>query len=584
MSGIRLHAALPLGDAGHLERGRDLLLPDDPTAVDAPPGTLLNDWLGAEGRVRAHERAERVMAAWRERVDPFLTRGGICLGHTHTGHLLTDVFLELARIEVGIEAFLESEPAGRVELHGADPALARTLAGMLAQAGARPEVIGAGPLPRYPISFARSVRRGRLAPLREATSLRGRPRGQVLIQAFRHLTRLWSALPARGVEPVLDPVVLPGLPRRELALRAWRGGFIGHPGRRAVRRSHTEVAAAIDSVPAPPPADRASLAELADQRALLLLRQVAGDTLARAGVFRAAARRGVRTAVVPSDTATYARTFASATSDLGCTLVYVQHGFFGDQWRIDGKLVPYVEGLEAERVAVWGPRDARRLEDQARGEVVVTGNPGVSSQPLRTRGGAAALVLLQPVGRSSLAFDVRAARRYAEEALAGLAAARFAGPVVLRPHPLDLMSLTGLETHGLRPTVEQRAPLERALTDARLCIGTVSTATLEAIRAGVPTAFLDVTGATFPWPFDPAGPLPRATDRASLAELLAELGRAPDAAASEAAAEALGAQPDALDGSRSWSSRRCARRSRAASHGGRPRPRPPARAGARRCP
>ena len=483
------------------------------------------------------------MAAWRDRVDPLLTRGGICLPHVHTGHLQADVFLATARIAAALPAFVASQRPERVEVHGADHELAAALVAALEVPAA---VVGEGPPPRYPIGFSRSVRRGRLAPLREAVGLPGRPRGSVLIQPFRHLTGLWSALPARGVEPVLDLALLPGLPARELLARVRRGGFVGHPGARATRRSRTALHEALAGA-AEPGGELDPIAALAERRAIELLRQLGGDTFARGEAFRSAARRGVRTAVVPSDTGAYARTFASATGDLETSRVAVQHGFYGDLWRLDGKLVPYADGVEAERVAVWSERDAERLRGAALGQVVVTGNPGAQAQAASAQAGEAALVLLQPLGASTLTFDVRAARRYAEEALIGLAGAGFAGPVVLRPHPLDRMSYAGLETHGLSVSMDATTGMAQALLSSRLCIGTVSTATLEAVQAAVPTVFLDVTGVPLPWPFDGSGALPRATDGASLANALGDLGRHPDEATLAVAQEALGARPDALE-------------------------------------
>jgi hypothetical protein len=486
------------------------------------------------------------MAAWRERVDAPLTRDGVCLPHVHTGHLQSDAFLATARIAAALPAFVASERPERVEVHGADAALAAALVAALHALGVPATAIGEGPAPRYPIGFSRSVRRGRLAPVREAVGVPGRPRGSVLIQPFRHLTDLWAALPARGVEPVLDPALLPGLPARELLARVRRGGLIGHPGARAVRRSRAAVHAALAKA-GEPPLELDPIAALAERRATALLRQLAGDTFARAGAFRSAARRGVRTAVVPSDTGAYARMFASATRELGTSRVTVQHGFYGDLWRLDGTLVPYADGVEAERVAVWSARDAERLRAAARGEITVTGNPGAAAPPPRRDPGRTALVLLQPPGPSTLAFDVRGARRYAEEALAGLAAAGFSGPVVLRPHPLDRMSHAELDSHGLSAVVDASASLADALRDARLCIGTMSTATLEAITAGVATVFLDVTGVALPWPFDGSGALPRAIDRVSLADALGALGAEPEDITRAAADEALGVRPGALD-------------------------------------
>jgi hypothetical protein len=347
---------------------------------------------------------------------------------------------------------------------------------------------------------------------------------------------------------VLDPALLPPLPPRELAARALRGGFIGNAGGIALRRSHAALSEALASISDAALSLDDPVAALAERRAVELLRQLAGGTFAQASVFRAAARQGVRIAVVPSDTAPYARTFSSATRDIGGTLVAVQHGFWADLWRNGKALVPYADGVEADRVAVWSQLDAERLRGAAAGEVIVTGNPGtIPAADTVPERGRAALVLLQPAGPSELFFDVRAAHHYVETALGALSAARFTGPVVLRPHPLDRMNYMGIETHGLHLLIDTQPALIDAFQAARLCIGTLSTATLEAVRAGVPTVFLDVTGARLPWPFDGSGALPRASDVPSLAELLRTLGPRADDVGQAAAQEALGARPGAVE-------------------------------------
>ena len=542
---VRLHGALPAGGA-ELVPGRDLLLPDDPAAAEAPAGTLLHDWLDPTTRRGAQEDADRAMAAWRDRVDGALSPEGICLPAVFAGHLQADAFLSVTRIAAAIPAFVAAERPSRAELHAVEPQLAEALATALAGLGVSASIGPLAPPPSYPIALARSVRSSRLTPLREALGMPGRPRGTALIQPFRNLSSLWSALPARGIEPVLDPFLPPALPPRELAARVVSGGFIGHPGAGARRRSRALLRQTLAAVAEPARHAGDPLAALAERRALEVLRQLAGDTMALAGVFRAAVRRGVRTAVVPSDTAPYARTFAAATRELGGTLVRVQHGFYSDLWRLDGALVPYVDGLEAERVAVWAPRDAERLKGVARGEVSVTGNPGAAELEGAGGDGTAAVVLLQSASPDTLSFDVRASRRYAGEALAGLAAAGFRGPVILRPHPLDRSDYSRLAAGTPRASVRSGGSLAAVLARARLCVGTLSTGTLEAVASGVPTVFLDVSSAALPWPFDGSGALPRATDGASLADVLQAI-EAPAERARAAAREALGARPDAVE-------------------------------------
>jgi hypothetical protein len=75
------------------------------------------------------------------------------------------------------------------------------------------------------------------------------------------------------------------------------------------------------------------------------------------------------------------------------------------------------------------------------------------------------------------------------------------------------------------------------LASADLCVGALSSATLQGAVLGVPTVFLDVSGAARPWPFDGSeGALPLARDAAELAELAATA----RGGAAGGAAEALG--------------------------------------------
>ncbi len=79
-----------------------------------------------------------------------------------------------------------------------------------------------------------------------------------------------------------------------------------------------------------------------------------------------------------------------------------------------------------------------------------------------------------------------------------------------------------------------------------LCVGPLSTATLQASVAGVPTAFLSLAETRLPWPFDGSGAFPTARDADELARLLPEVvaGRVSGA---EVATEALGLRADAVD-------------------------------------
>jgi hypothetical protein len=88
----------------------------------------------------------------------------------------------------------------------------------------------------------------------------------------------------------------------------------------------------------------------------------------------------------------------------------------------------------------------------------------------------------------------------------------------------------------VRLALDASTPIEDLLASADVCVGALSTATLQAAALGVHTVFLDVSGATRPWPFDGApGALPAAYGAQELAQLIEQ-----GPAAADAAATALG--------------------------------------------
>jgi hypothetical protein len=90
-------------------------------------------------------------------------------------------------------------------------------------------------------------------------------------------------------------------------------------------------------------------------------------------------------------------------------------------------------------------------------------------------------------------------------------------------------------------SVDQTTPIEPLLGTAGLCVGALSTATLQSAALGVPTVFLDVSGIERPWPFDGAADaLPRVTGHDGSLDAVPDPPRA-------AAREALGARADATE-------------------------------------
>jgi hypothetical protein len=550
---VRVHDSSAGLHPARLAPGHDLVLhaPGHHGAT-LPAGTLLDDWLTREDRAAVDLEANRHLVRWRKDNDAALTIRGVCLPHVHEGELLADVFLRERRVFDGVRAAFRRGRPQRVALHGVDGELADALEVLLGQLGvALAGVHAPGPSPRYPLVFSRAARRrGRLAgALREGLGAPARARGEVLVKPYWHLAALWRALPQAGLRPVVDPAMLPSLPPRELLALVRRGGFIGHPGAVARRRSRAALRHALERLaqPGDDPFDG-----LVQRRAAAFFSMRAADTLAHVDTLRRSFAPGrVRTAVVPSDGTPDGRMIFIAGRDSGVELLQVQHGFHASLWDVDGRPAPYIDGLVADRVAMWSERDAEAFAPFARGRVTATGNPGAVAlqASARASGDGPALVLLQGTAGGSVAMDARTPFRHVAAALEALAAVRPGGEVVLRPHPLDTADYEAgaPPARGLRVQVERGGPIEPLLAGASLCVGALSTATLQAAVAGVPTVFLNSTGLRLAWPFDGSGDFPYAEDAEGLAARIDEVLAAAGVPGAEAATEALGLRQDAVE-------------------------------------
>jgi hypothetical protein len=169
--------------------------------------------------------------------------------------------------------------------------------------------------------------------------------------------------------------------------------------------------------------------------------------------------------------------------------------------------------------------------------------------PIRPPTRARSAILVEYPSRMSARVGGRIGMRHVYVALKALSLARPGTDVVIRPHPSDpnprAYAVLAARYPLLRVSVDGRTGIEAFIREVDLCIGAVSTATLQALALGVPTVFLDVSGTTRPWPFDGApDALPRATDADALAELLT-VAYDLEPPGRQAAIEALGVRGDA---------------------------------------
>ena len=117
---------------------------------------------------------------------------------------------------------------------------------------------------------------------------------------------------------------------------------------------------------------------------------------------------------------------------------------------------------------------------------------------------------------------------------------------MIRPHPSDRHAdayLRGPE--GLRTELDTTTPIEELLTKVDLCIGSMSTATLQAGVLGVPVVHLEVAGYRRPWPLD-GSVVPTAGDADELAEAVRRVLADPEVSGRSELREALGVRPGAV--------------------------------------
>lgn len=285
-----------------------------------------------------------------------------------------------------------------------------------------------------------------------------------------------------------------------------------------------------------------------DAHALVTMRRIAGETLAHVSHARRALAGGnVRLGMIPFDSVERARMLLVAMDAAGIPSLLVQHGFL----ERDGG--PPEMAL-ADHLAIWSERDRSVSSDRSPLSITVTGNPGAAHladrAPVRPATFGRSIILVDYPGRVSARIDSRVSMRHVETALDALAAVRPGTRAVIRPHPSDLYHEAYLELAPARGALEVEVDAETAieplLASGDLCIGSLSTATLQACALGVPTVVLDVTGISRAWPFC-KGALSVGTQADELANAIAVALASHEIAGRDAALEALGVRADATE-------------------------------------
>jgi hypothetical protein len=512
--------------------------------VSLPHGVALDDFLGSTARIAVDAQARELYRRWRADRAPALTLEGVDLTSIWELEMMAQCFLPVARLLHALPPALLTIGTSSVVTRGLD-------AGMVRLVRVTSSASGVAVQPASETSPTYDPVRRRPSRLTHAVNCTGVPprvRGEIICMPY------WSLYPAiaalarrpRGLRPVAARVLLPGLGAPRAIGVAAKGGWMGVAGERLCEASRKQVTAAISQAGVSGMDD--PLEAAIDAHALETLSRIAGETLAHVWhARRALAGSNVRLGMIPFDGEECARMLLVATDAAGIPSLLVQHGFLEREGGTS-------EMASANHLAIWSERDRPPPSDRDPLTVTVTGNPGAAHladrTPARPIACGRSIILVDYPGRLTARTDSRVSMRHVATALDALAAARPGTRAVIRPHPSDLYPEAYLELvparGGLKLEVDVQTAIEPLLESVDLCIGSLSTATLQACALGVPTVVLDVTGIERAWPFR-KGSLSVGVQADELADAIAAALVSREIAGRDAALAALGVRADAAD-------------------------------------
>ena len=179
----------------------------------------------------------------------------------------------------------------------------------------------------------------------------------------------------------------------------------------------------------------------------------------------------------------------------------------------------------------------------------VIGNPAIrvrATPKPAARARPVAVVLAEHHIRHSAILDRRVTALHLEAAIDGLRRSRHPWRIVVRPHPSDDVGefervLTALGADGAE--VDGHTGATELLSRADLCIGALSTMTLEAALSGVRVVMLNRDRIDWSPPLQLGGPVPTAHDASGLARIIDEVMEAAEPPGASELLEALGVGP-----------------------------------------
>jgi hypothetical protein len=524
--------------------GRDLVLSvAQQHGASLPHGVALDDFLGPEARIAADADARALYQRWRAARARALTLEGVDLTSIWEQEIVAQCFLPAARLLHALPSALLATGGRSLiarDLDRGTTGLARLVGSSLGVAVKSESDMSPtyDPIGRRPARLTRAMNRTGVPP---------RVRGEVVCMPYWPLYPAIAALARRkhGPRPVAARLLLPGLGVSRAIAVAASGGWMGVADERLCAASRKAVRSAIRQAQAS--GTQAPTDAAVDAYALETLWRIAGETLAHVWHARRALAGGsVRLGLIPFDSVEHARMLLTVMDAAAIPSLLLQHGWLEFPGEPEMSLARYV--------ATWSERARPLSPDRDPLTVTVTGNPGAAHLadrvPVRPACRGRSIVLVDYPGRLSTRIESRVGMRHVAAALEALAAVRPRTRAVIRPHPSDLCPDAYLQLRPARGELEVEVDAETAieplLASADLCIGSLSTATLQSCALGVPTVVLDVAGIDRPWPFR-KGALSISTQADELADAIAAVLASREIPGREAALDALGVHADATD-------------------------------------
>lgn len=510
---------------GDLRAGYDLVIRlDERHALDLPAGVLADDYLSVADRVAIDEACQRALAEWRAANDAVLTVDGVCLPHLWELTPVGTALMQMVRAAAGARNAITTYGVSSISLLTGPQCLSDAVMAATRAAGASVDKSAYA----LPVSFdagtkqriARKPLRGRVLNsfIRIGVPSRLHPESVLVVGHWSLMPFLDRMLESAEWRPAVH------LDRRPVGMRrtlqaATQGGWVGTPGPLRLLRAQPRVAAALARASEPPPISVLGM-ELgpAIHREFLREARARGSrNLAQVAGLRAAfARQKPRLVVLWNDSTPEERLLALVAREYDVPVLVVAHGGYAVE-----AIVP--EFNDADEVALWSDQAVRAMPSLGR-NVHIVGYPR-GKPPSRTsrtgRGDRPRIIILAQVRFSGTALvGDRLPLNHYTTALTAIRAVRSRARVVLRPHPsggLELAEDAARRFPDLDVTVNSRSDIVAALEGVDLCIGSLSTATLESAWVGVPTILLDLTGARWPWPLCDGSGVPLARNHLELA-------------------------------------------------------------------